>query len=237
MRHFVSQQDLEAPSSGSVETRTRAIVGSMAHGVMLQDADGRFVTCNAAAERILGLSAAQLSGREAIDPGWQALREDGTPFDGDDHPALVTARTGLPLSSVLMGIPSGQGATKWIAVSSEPLRAALDAAGLDAPYAVVSTFADVTERKEREDALRAALAENERLVAELREALRHAKGPSGILPICMFCKRIRDDAGVWERFEKYLSDRSEIVFSHGLCPECEAEHFAGEGDGGADGQG
>ena len=216
------------PSKGDL--RMRAIVATMAHGVVLQDAEGRFVTCNAAAERILGLSAAQLSGRLPIDAGWQALREDGTPFGGDDHPAMVTARTGAPLSGVLMGIPGGDGATRWIAISSEPVRPERGASGFSAPLAVVSTFADVTERKHREDALRAAVAENERLVAELREALSRAKALSGILPMCMYCKKIRDDEGAWEQFEHYISDRSDAIFSHGLCPACDVKHYGFDDD-------
>lgn len=43
----------------------------------------------------------------------------------------------------------------------------------------------------------------------------------GILPICSHCKRIKDDQGHWQRIEKYIHDRSEAKFSHGICPECE----------------
>jgi hypothetical protein len=42
----------------------------------------------------------------------------------------------------------------------------------------------------------------------------------GILPICSYCKRIRDDQGAWQRMEEYISDKSEAEFSHGICPEC-----------------
>jgi len=47
----------------------------------------------------------------------------------------------------------------------------------------------------------------------------------GLLPICSFCKKIRNDLGDWEVLENYISDRSESQFSHGLCPECKMEHY------------
>lgn len=50
----------------------------------------------------------------------------------------------------------------------------------------------------------------------------------GILPICSFCKDIRDDRGVWTRMESYISHRSEAQFSHDVCPKCAREHY-GEG--------
>ncbi|MCC7375424.1 MAG: DUF4118 domain-containing protein [Verrucomicrobiales bacterium] len=48
----------------------------------------------------------------------------------------------------------------------------------------------------------------------------------GILPICMFCKRIRDDEHHhWEQIESYVAERSQAKFSHGVCPECEAKYL------------
>jgi PAS domain S-box-containing protein len=87
------------------------------------------------------------------------------------------------------------------------------------------TCIDVTGRREAEEALRAALAQNEKLVTELREALNNVKTLSGFLPICMHCKKIRDDKGYWERIEKYISLHTDALFSHGLCPECLGRHY------------
>ncbi len=47
----------------------------------------------------------------------------------------------------------------------------------------------------------------------------------GLLPICSFCKKIRNDLGDWEVLEQYISDRSESQFSHSLCPECKLENY------------
>lgn len=47
----------------------------------------------------------------------------------------------------------------------------------------------------------------------------------GLLPICSYCKKIRDDRGSWEQIERYIADRSEADFSHGMCPDCGDKHF------------
>jgi len=47
----------------------------------------------------------------------------------------------------------------------------------------------------------------------------------GLLPICSYCKKIRDDRGSWEQIERYITDRSQADFSHGMCPDCEEKHF------------
>jgi DNA-binding response OmpR family regulator len=68
-------------------------------------------------------------------------------------------------------------------------------------------------------------------VRELSEALAHIKTLQGILPICMFCHKIRTDDESWERLEAYISEHSDAHFSHSLCPECLEKHFP-EGDEG-----
>lgn len=57
-------------------------------------------------------------------------------------------------------------------------------------------------------------------VRELQIALHQVKKLRGLLPICMYCKRIRNDKDYWQQVETYISDHSEAEFSHGICPEC-----------------
>jgi DNA-binding response OmpR family regulator len=57
-------------------------------------------------------------------------------------------------------------------------------------------------------------------IEELRQALDQIKTLRGIVPICMHCKKIRDDQGYWNQLELYVSDHTEAEFSHGICPEC-----------------
>lgn len=70
--------------------------------------------------------------------------------------------------------------------------------------------------------MRAAL---NRKIQELREALDHIETLRGILPICSFCKKIRDDQGYWSQVEVYIRDHSNADFSHGVCPECMKKHY------------
>jgi DNA-binding response OmpR family regulator len=57
-------------------------------------------------------------------------------------------------------------------------------------------------------------------VRELEEALARVKQLQGLLPICSYCKKIRDDQNYWQQVEGYISEHSDAVFSHGICPDC-----------------
>jgi len=75
--------------------------------------------------------------------------------------------------------------------------------------------------------LQAALAQR---VEELEDALSRVKQLQGLLPICSYCKKIRDDRNYWQQVEGYISDHSGAQFSHGICPECYAQHVQPELD-------
>lgn len=122
------------------EERYRTLFETVAQGVVYQDAAGRITSANPAAQRILGLTLDQLKGRESIDPRWQALREDGSPFPGDEHPSMVALRSGLPVRQVVMGVQApGHGCT-WLLVNATPV---LRGGKVQEVY---SSFEDITER-------------------------------------------------------------------------------------------
>ncbi len=66
----------------------------------------------------------------------------------------------------------------------------------------------------------------QKLIKELHTALAEVKKLSGLLPICAECKKIRDDKGYWNEVELYISDHSEVQFSHGICPGCAKKYYA-----------
>ncbi len=70
---------------------------------------------------------------------------------------------------------------------------------------------------------------NEQSLAEqitrLQEEKAHVKELQGMIPICMHCKRIRNQEQIWEKVETYIEHRSEAKFSHALCAECLNEHY------------
>lgn len=68
--------------------------------------------------------------------------------------------------------------------------------------------------------LKRGQAQREALLAELNETLAQVKYLSGLIPICASCKKIRNDKGVWESVEHYVTEHSDAKFSHGVCPDC-----------------
>ncbi len=71
----------------------------------------------------------------------------------------------------------------------------------------------IAARKQTED-------EREKLISDLQTALREIKTLSGLLPICAWCKKIRDDEGYWKKIDVYVSEHSDATFTHGICPDC-----------------
>lgn len=67
--------------------------------------------------------------------------------------------------------------------------------------------------------------EKDELIGELQKAFNEIKTLRGILPICAYCKQIRDDKGYWNQLEDYIREHSEAEFSHGICKECAKKHF------------
>ncbi|HEY9668588.1 MAG TPA: adenylate/guanylate cyclase domain-containing protein, partial [Coleofasciculaceae cyanobacterium] len=134
------------------EERYRSVIAAMADGIILQEADGKLSAWNKAAERIMGISTEQMMGWTAIDPRWQTIHEDGSPFPSELHPGMVTLRTGKPQSNVVMGVRKPDGILTWISMNSQPLFQP----GAAQPYAVVVSFSDITELKQVEEALRNA---------------------------------------------------------------------------------
>ncbi len=81
------------------------------------------------------------------------------------------------------------------------------------PIAARMLLRDVSERKAQE-------AEREQLLAELQEALANVRTLSGLLPVCAWCKKVRDDQGYWSEIEAFVHAHSDARFSHGICPDC-----------------
>ncbi|MDB4869232.1 MAG: domain S-box protein [Gemmatimonadales bacterium] len=90
-----------------------------------------------------------------------------------------------------------------------------------APHAsekiIYSVARDITESKRADE-------EREKLVRELQAALAEVKTLREILPICSYCRKIRDDENYWHTVENYISDHTGTRFSHSICPSCMATH-------------
>jgi DNA-binding response OmpR family regulator len=79
--------------------------------------------------------------------------------------------------------------------------------------------------KERNDLVRQQRDLLTRQNEELEEALSRIRRLEGVIPICMHCKSIRRDDTSWQQLENYISDHTDALFSHGICPSCLAEHY------------
>ena len=115
----VTRVDLDA----SERSKAR-VLESLAEGVVLQDVDGHIVEWNPAAERVLGMSGEQLSGRTSTDPLWRAVHPDGSPWPGEEHPATIARRTGAPVVNQTMGVHRSDGSLAWLRVNAHPTTAA-----------------------------------------------------------------------------------------------------------------
>jgi two-component system, cell cycle sensor histidine kinase and response regulator CckA len=143
------------------EARYVRLFEAMAQGVVYQDTAGRMVDANPAALEILGITRAELDGRTNADPGWRAIRADGSPFPAREHPSLVALATGEEVNDVVMGIHNPvEDGHRWLLVHAWPER---DTSGRI--KGVFSTFTDVTTQRETEARLRAS-EERFRLMVE-----------------------------------------------------------------------
>jgi len=100
------------------------------------------------------------------------------------------------------------GVRRWLDVRIDPVR---DRWGGAAGRLVVAR--DVTIQKDLED-------ERERLIDELKDALRKVSQLEELLPICANCRKVRDDKGYWGHVEEYFRSRAPVEFTHAICPDC-----------------
>lgn len=134
----------------AAEENFRSAVNSLGEGITMQEQDSTIFFCNSRAEEILGLTRDQIEGRTSLDPTWRVIREDGSSFPGEEHPSMVTIRTGRAQQNVVMGVYKPDGSLTWILANSEPIRYSN---GKEVSGVVVS-FVDITLQKAQESLLR-----------------------------------------------------------------------------------
>jgi sigma-B regulation protein RsbU (phosphoserine phosphatase) len=160
----------------------------------------------------------------AADDGTVALKH----FEADVTPQLVLLDWMLPGSDgpeVCRRIRElwGNSAIYIILLTSKSARTDV-VAGLEAgaDEYLVKPF-DAEELRARLNAGARIVALQQRLadqVRELESALANVRKLTGLLPICSYCKSIRDDSNYWHRVEEYVGEHSDVRFSHGICPKC-----------------
>ncbi len=149
------------------EEQHRRLFETMSIGVVYhQISDHAIISANPAAERLLGLSLAQMQGKTSMDPRWKMILEDGTPVPGSDHPTMIALRTEEQVGPVTRGIYIPErDAYVWLSITAIPLFQP----GAAHPFQVYATFDDITERKQAEEALR----QQKELLESALESLTH----------------------------------------------------------------
>jgi PAS domain S-box-containing protein len=186
----------------------RMLVGTIPDIIIQTDADGTIVFANDVAVRFGGFAGVEdILGRNILSFAAPADREKAAA-----SLKLMPNRNLEPTEYRMTFRPHEE---FYFEVNGDVVR---DARGT--PCGMVFLIRDFTERKRAEMAL-------QKRFAELQEALAQIKTLQGILPICSYCHRIRNDKEVWEQLEAYIGQHTDAQFSHGLCPECLQRHYPG----------
>jgi PAS domain S-box-containing protein len=202
------ERELEAAQSRKARTHAEnmarylaAIVESSDDAIYGMKMDGTVVSWNRAAERVYGYRAGEIIGRNVSilypDERLDELIDTMERIKRGDH--VGRAETSRTRKGGLQ-VP--------VSVTVSPMK------NVESKISGASVIArDITARKREEQ-------ERIKLIGELTEALGRAKTLAGLFPICACCKRIRDDQGYWQQVEAYISEHSDAVFTHGICPDC-----------------
>jgi PAS domain S-box-containing protein len=148
-----------------------------------------------------------------VPPGYKPTLEEGIGYFPPEYRAQVIglvetcAREGTPYDFEFPKY-TAKGRLIWVRSIGEAVR---DAEGKIIRLQVA--FQDITVRKQAE-------AEKEKLIKELQDALAEVKSLQEILPICSYCRKVREDENYWSKLESYISRHTGTQFSHGVCPEC-----------------
>ncbi len=164
----VTEQKLAHEVQRESAERYRLLAETMLQGVVHQAADGKIIAMNPAAERILGWTMADYLGNTSVDVDTETIREDGSPFPGHEHPAMVSLRTGKPTDGVVMGVQTKRsGGPLWIEIAAVPLFRP----GQTAPYQVYTVFEDITERRQAQSAIETILQRFYVILSNLNSAI------------------------------------------------------------------
>lgn len=161
--------------------------------------DGHFKRLNPAWERTLGFTREELMSRPFI----EFVHPDDRERTLEQNRKVRGGGQTLAFENRYL---CKDGSYRWFLWNAAP----------DSPERVIYSMArDVTASKK-------AAEEREQLVRKLQGALDEVKALRGILPICSYCRKIRDDNDYWHTVESYISTYTTTLFTHGICPKCEA---------------
>ncbi len=167
------------------------------------DFNGYFKRLNAAWERTLGFTTTELMARPFI----EFVHPDDRERTLEQNRKVRTGGHAIGFENRYL---CKNGGFRWLLWNAAP----------DIGDNVIYSMArDITAQKQ-------AAEEREQLVHRLKTALAEVKTLRWILPICSYCKKIRDDKDSWQTVERYISERTDTKFSHSICPDCYEKEMA-----------
>jgi len=182
--------------------RFQAIFHGLNDAILIHEKEtGRILEANQKAGEMFGYSL-----EETGLIGINALSSGKPPYNEKHAVALIKKASAGDAQIFEWQARHKTGQLFWVEVN-------LKRATIGAEDHILATLRDITERKATEE-------KREALITELQEALDNIKTLKGLLPICSYCKKIRNDQGYWDNLEIYIEAHSEAQFSHGLCPDC-----------------
>jgi PAS domain S-box-containing protein len=96
---------------------------------------------------------------------------------------------------------------------------------IDGKECNIGFFIDVTERVNAEKQIKADILEKDAFIKKLQDAAAKINTLSGLIPMCAWCKKIRNDQGYWQGVEQYISEHSKADFTHSICADCQKKYF------------
>jgi len=187
------------------EAKYRQLVEAADAVIFIANYDGTYIYMNELAAKQLGGRPNDFIGQNVFDFFPQEMAEY---FLSGIRNIINSGEGNIDESETLL-----KGERHWYKTIGKPLA---DKNGKI--YAAMFIGIDETLRKNAEE-------EREKLINELQEALKEIKTLRGIIPICSQCKKVRDDEGAWDQMEKYISERSDVQFSHSICPKCKKKLY------------
>jgi len=194
----------------SMERNARDILAFAPTAVMVVAPEtGLIQFSNDPMSALLGHSAAVL---QAIDP--RRLFADPADYDR----GFAQALSGAAPRDCEVRLVCADGSERWALMSAHSTH-------FDYSPRITFWLYDISGRKAAEEALQAARSQQAETIRQLQEALAHVNTLEGIIPICSYCKKIRNDEQYWLQVEQYISERTQARFSHGICPDCSERYF------------
>ncbi|MDL2716241.1 MAG: PAS domain S-box protein [Acidobacteriota bacterium] len=189
----------------------QALLDVVADPIFVKDRHHRLVQMNEAFCRFMGSTREKLLGQTGLE---LVTPEEAAVFVAKDDEVLQTGRESVSEEEATFG--DGR---SLVVVTRKTLYV-----NEKGERFVVGVIRDITERKRADK-------ERERLVEDLRKALAEVRTLQEYLPICSYCRKVRDDKNYWTQIEIYVTEHTGSMFSHGICPECYAKVVQPQLDG------